>query len=80
MGLKFAGLRRFDAVSIRTFERLERRLGAADAGLADVVTELVARIPQARASCEGLLAGTPGIREAVAKSLHSRSRTLLAGR
>ncbi|GAA3441697.1 type II toxin-antitoxin system HipA family toxin [Planomonospora venezuelensis] len=80
LGLKLAGSRRFDTVTVRTFERLERRLGAAGAGLGDIVVDLVERVRQAWPECAGLLAGTPDIRKFVTASIEARSRTLLSGR
>ncbi|WP_436763711.1 type II toxin-antitoxin system HipA family toxin [Streptosporangium sp. V21-05] len=78
LGMKFAGSRRFDAVNIRTFERLERRLHAEGAGLGDVVTELVDRVRSAWPSCAELLSEAPRIRESVSGSIETRSRTLLS--
>ncbi|MFF0307418.1 HipA domain-containing protein [Streptosporangium sp. NPDC004379] len=78
LGMKFAGSRRFDAVTIRTFERLERRLHAAGAGLGDIVTDLVGRVRSAWPACADLLSTAPEVRESVAASIERRSRTLLS--
>ncbi|MEV0590130.1 type II toxin-antitoxin system HipA family toxin [Nonomuraea cavernae] len=77
LGMKFAGSRRFDAVTVRTFERLERRLGAEGAALADVVSDLVKNISVAWAQQSESLTEAPLIREAVSASIQRRSRTLL---
>lgn len=44
LGLKFGGVRRFDQVRIGTFGRLERRLGASGAELADCVVQLIEQV------------------------------------
>lgn len=44
LGLKFGGTRRFDQVTVSTFERLQRRLRAPQAELAGCVAELVERV------------------------------------
>ncbi|RBQ14096.1 type II toxin-antitoxin system HipA family toxin [Spongiactinospora rosea] len=80
LGLKFAGTTRFDRITVRTFERLERRLGAAGAGLGDVVAELVTRVHRMWPECAELLSGTPGILKAVNAGIEARRRTLLATR
>jgi serine/threonine-protein kinase HipA len=78
LGLKFAGSRRFDLITVHTFERLERRLGATGAGLGDVVAELVARVHQGWPECADLLISNPNIFKAVNAGIEARSRTLLA--
>ncbi|GIH69758.1 hypothetical protein Mth01_20110 [Sphaerimonospora thailandensis] len=77
LGLKFAGTKRFDQITVWTFERLERRLGATEAGLGDVVADLVARVHEAWPECAELLSGTPDILKAVSATIDARSRTLL---
>lgn len=78
LGMKFAGSRRFNAVTIRTFERLERRLHAEGAGLRDIVADLVDRVHSAWPACAELLSTAPHIRESVAFSIEKRGRTLLS--
>jgi len=80
LGMKFAGSRRFDVVTVRAFERLERRIGAEGAGLADVVSDLVKNVAAAWAQQCAALDQAPLVRDSVSASIRSRSRTLLAGR
>lgn len=80
LGMKFAGSRRFDRVTVKVFERLERRLGAAGAGLGDVVADFVAQVRQAWPEHAELLRDSPAIRKAVDACIESRSRTLLSAR
>jgi serine/threonine-protein kinase HipA len=78
LGMKFGGARRFDTVNVRTFERLEQRLGAVDAALGDVVAALVADVRKAWPESVAELATAQQIAKDVADSIESRSRTLLA--
>ncbi|MBB2909616.1 serine/threonine-protein kinase HipA [Streptosporangium becharense] len=78
LGMKFAGSRRFDGVTVGTFRRLERRLCAEGAGLEDVVVELVSRVRSVLPMCDELLAEAPQVRQCVASSVARASRTLLS--
>ncbi|GAA3989174.1 type II toxin-antitoxin system HipA family toxin [Thermobifida alba] len=78
LGMKFAGSRRFGDVTVRAFTRLERRLKATDAHLADVVADLVHRVREAWPAQAELLADLPDLRDRVTESIEARSRTLLA--
>lgn len=78
LGLKFAGSRRFDAVRLASLARLERRLGAADAGLADEGDDVVERVLDNWSRVGDVLSGNRDLRADIAASIVARSRTLRA--
>jgi serine/threonine-protein kinase HipA len=78
LGMKFAGTRRFSEVTVHSFTRLERRLGADGAGLADIAADLADRVRAAWAGRPDLLADRPELRERVSESIAAHSRTLLS--
>ncbi|MFD0772764.1 type II toxin-antitoxin system HipA family toxin [Streptomonospora algeriensis] len=77
LGMKFAGSRRFGDVTVRSFDRLEKRLGAEGAGLGDAAAELVERVRTAWPATQDLLAETPELRERMSASIETHTRTLL---
>lgn len=77
LGLKFGGTRRFDRINVSTFGRLERRLGAPIAELAECVTELVEQIEEHWSEHREKLAANPPLAASVDNSIDGRSRSLL---
>jgi len=77
LGLKFGGSRSFERVSLSTFQRLEERLGATDAGLVEVVKETISRTKLGWEECAGLLDGMPVLQRYLEQRLASRSCSLL---
>ncbi|MCA1703396.1 MAG: hypothetical protein LC808_09095 [Actinobacteria bacterium] len=78
LGLKFGGARRVDGVRVRTFERLERRLGAPTANLAEYVGEVVEQVNERRPEHRDKLAATPAVLANVHDSILAHSRSLLS--
>lgn len=78
LGLKFGGTRRFHEIGIRTFERLERRLGVPTAGLADHVREVVAQVNEHWPAHRHSLAASPAVLGTVDDSIVARSSSLLS--
>lgn len=78
LGMKFAGMRRFDSVRLSAFSRLERRLGIT-AGLADEAEGVIRRVLEVAPQALDPLAGNPGLKADVAASIVERSRSLRAG-
>lgn len=79
LGLKFAGSRRFDDVRLGGLARLERRLGAADAGLADEGASVVAAVLDTRDSIADVLSANPPLLADIVASIDERSRSLRGG-
>ncbi|MGH3941679.1 MAG: hypothetical protein ACRDTG_24225 [Pseudonocardiaceae bacterium] len=75
LGLKFGGTRRLDQISISTFERLERRLGAPSAELAGCVAELVEKVNEHWPEHREKLITAP-LAASVHDSIVARSRSL----
>jgi serine/threonine-protein kinase HipA len=80
LGLRFGGTRRFEKVSLDTFVRLERRLGAGDAGLADCASETAERVRDAWPAIADHLDGYPRLRGGIGHSIANRYETLLKSR
>lgn len=77
LGLKFGGNRRFETVTLDTFDRLERKLDAAGADLSGCARETIERVNVAWPSLAHLLDGNTLLRDNVEKSIQARRRTLL---
>ncbi|MDT0302652.1 type II toxin-antitoxin system HipA family toxin [Streptomonospora wellingtoniae] len=77
LGMKFAGSRRFGDVTVRSFDRLEKRLGAEGADLSETAAALADRVRTAWPEIQDHFASTPELREQIAASIEARSRTLL---
>ncbi|MFD0403007.1 type II toxin-antitoxin system HipA family toxin [Kitasatospora sp. NPDC127121] len=80
LGLKLNGSRRFEAVRIASFARLEERIDAAlgwsEAGLADIARETVRRVSEAWGARDDLLADAPGLRKSVTAFIAERAKIL----
>jgi serine/threonine-protein kinase HipA len=79
LGLKFGGTRDFHRVSIQTFHRLQERLSATDANLAEVAAFVVERTQAEWPKYADLLAGNSVLQEAIDRSIRARSVTLMRG-
>ncbi|MEV5747928.1 HipA domain-containing protein [Actinoallomurus sp. NPDC052308] len=77
LGLKFGNSRRFEDVNLGKFARLQRKLGANDAELADVVTDLVKKVVLEWPKFADELAPVPRIRDGLAENVQVRSKSLL---
>lgn len=80
LGLKFGRSRQFDKVSVATFERLQDRLGAPDAGLPDVVVDTVDRTRAKWPEYARLLESNPDLLRSVDVSIERHARSLLRSR
>jgi serine/threonine-protein kinase HipA len=79
LGLRFGGSRRFETVSLTSFDRLQKKLNAQDVSLSDEVRELVDRVRQAWPEASDVLKEQPLLREPIASGIAGRARTLLRG-
>ncbi|GAB3553423.1 serine/threonine-protein kinase HipA [Actinopolyspora lacussalsi] len=77
MALKFGKTRRFDRITLDTFERLQRRLQAPRAGLPEVVAETVEKVRREWPRLAPLLDPNPELRDSIDVSITRRSTTLL---
>lgn len=77
LGLKFGGTREFRRVDYRTFSRLEQRLAAKDADLADIVVETVERTVDLWPRFAALLDENKSLQYTLGKSIETHSRTLM---
>lgn len=75
-GLKFGGSRRLSEVTIAGFEKLERRLRNADAGLVETARDTVDRAVAEWPAIAASLDGTPWLRDQVEASFARRLPTL----
>lgn len=79
LGLKFGGSRRFEMVTLGTFARLERRLNAPSADLADHVVDLVKEVRVHWPYYADQLSSAPAVRDSVTASIETHGRSLLGG-
>ncbi|MEU4087305.1 type II toxin-antitoxin system HipA family toxin [Streptomyces aureus] len=77
LGLKFGGTRIFDRVSVASFSRLEQRLNARDAHLADHVADLVRKVEASWTEVEDLFSTNQDLRRKINVEIGKRTRTLL---
>lgn len=80
LGLKFGRSKRFDSVTIATFTRVEERLRARGASLADVVEGTVRAVLDHWPKVADLLADNKPLQESIGKSIDAHARTLMKGR
>jgi serine/threonine-protein kinase HipA len=76
LALKLGGSRRFERVNLVSFKILQKRLGAVDAELPDVVTQLIKDVVAEWPRFEENLSAVPIIRRAVSDSIKTRSVSL----
>ncbi|WP_435970331.1 type II toxin-antitoxin system HipA family toxin [Streptomyces sp. Qhu_M48] len=77
LGLKFFGSKRFETVSLATFQRLERRLDAAGADLVEVVSQVGEKATLLWPDFEHLLDVNPKLRDLIGAGVRKNSATLL---
>ncbi len=77
LGLKFGGSRRFERVSLATFERLQRRLDAPKADLPATVAETVENVRAKWPEFAPELSENEELRDSIDTSIEQRSKTLL---
>jgi serine/threonine-protein kinase HipA len=79
LGLKFGGTKIFEWISVRTFERLQQKLGATTAELPDCVAETVRRTREEWPRFAEILSGNAALRRGVTDSIEARSKSLMRG-
>lgn len=79
LGMKFAGSRRFEAMRVSHFQRLERKFGTS-LGLAQTASDLVHAVVERWPQFADGMAAAPVIRDTVTKAVTERSRSLLGTR
>ena len=77
LGLKFGGFRDFHRVNLRTFRRLQERLGARDVDLAECAADTVERTLAEWPRNSNILDSRPRLQEAVDESITMRSKTIM---
>ncbi len=77
LGLRFGRSRRFESISLWSFERLEEKLGASRADLAGCARETVDRVTANWPTVAGLLDDNQPLRDAVSRSIEDRRRSLI---
>ncbi|WP_103564062.1 type II toxin-antitoxin system HipA family toxin [Actinomadura rubteroloni] len=77
LGLRFGGSKLFDRINVRTFERLERKLSAERANLAEQVADTVRRVLDEWPRYEHLLKSNGALRKSIGDSIDCRAKTLL---
>lgn len=77
MALKFGNSRRFQTVTLATFDILERKLGIEGAGLRDIVQEIVESVQREWPTFSDQMSLMPRIRDGLARNIKERSKTLL---
>jgi serine/threonine-protein kinase HipA len=77
LGLRFGKSRSFIDVTLGTFGRLERKLGARSAGLVDCVVDTVDRVTAAWPDVAGLLDENTDLRESIDTSIRRRRGSIL---
>ncbi|MFE3471221.1 type II toxin-antitoxin system HipA family toxin [Streptomyces bacillaris] len=77
LGLKFFGSKRFESISLASFDRLEKRLSAQGAGLVDIVAELVGKSLSAWQDNSSHLDVNPALREQIDVIIRTNREFLL---
>lgn len=80
LGLKFGGSKDFYRVTLRTFRRLQERLGVHDVDLAECAAATVERTLAEWPRNSNMLDGRPRLQEAVDQSISMRSKTIMKSR
>lgn len=77
LALKFGGTKAFHEVSLRTFARLQERLGATGADLPGCAAHVVEQVQGHWPAHAGFLGGNQRLQDAIHESIKARGRTLL---
>lgn len=80
LGLKFFGSKRFESVSLLSFQRLERRLEAVDANLVEAVSDVAEQATSVWPQFESSLDINPDLRTSIGESIKRNATTLLRTR
>lgn len=77
LGLKFGGYKDFYRVNLRTFRRLQERLGVRDVDLAECAAATVERTLAEWPRNSNILDGRPRLQEAIGQSISMLSKTIM---
>lgn len=77
LGLRFGRSRRFDSVSLGTFDALQAKLGARGLSLADEVRDFIRRVRESWNVAEDLFRDEQFLRQGIGSSLAARAKALL---
>jgi serine/threonine-protein kinase HipA len=77
LGLKFAKSRQFASVSLQSFERLERKIGASDVNLRDEALDVIRATRLGWQEIADDLAQNPWLREMIGAGIDERSSRLM---
>jgi serine/threonine-protein kinase HipA len=77
LGLKFGGSKDFHRVNLRTFQRLQERLGVREVNLAECAAVTVERTLAEWPRNANLLDSRPRLQEGVDQSISMRSKTIM---
>jgi serine/threonine-protein kinase HipA len=80
LGLRFGGSKDFHRVTLRTFQRLQERLGVRDVDLAECAAATVERTVAEWPRNSNILDGRPRLQQAVDQSISMRSKTMMRRR
>lgn len=78
LGLKFAKSRRFDAVTLGSFERLERKVNAVGAGLRNTAHEVIQKTLDSWPEIAEVLESSPWLHKAIGEGIVKRASAILA--
>jgi serine/threonine-protein kinase HipA len=77
LGLKFAKSRRFESVTLDSFERLERKVNAVGVGLRDTAYEVIHRTLSSLPEVEEILKGSPWLQHSIYEGISARASAIL---
>lgn len=77
MGLKFDKTRSFERITVGVFDRLQRRLGEPEAGLAEIAADTVERVRAEWPLVREELTACPDLQKSIDDSISSHSSSLL---
>jgi serine/threonine-protein kinase HipA len=78
LGLKFAKSRRFESVTLDSFERLERKVNATGVGLRDAAYEVIHKTLSSWAEVEEVLKDSPWLQHSINEGILARASAILA--
>jgi serine/threonine-protein kinase HipA len=77
LGLKFAKSRRFESVTLDSFERLERKVNAVGVGLRDTAYEVIHKTLSSWPEMEEILKGSPWLQHSINEGISARASAIL---